>query len=169
MSIFNRSPKNKNQKDNVYGELRRQVLNLTPGDVEGSSEFPVYAAIVDMDMGRAVATLACVADGTTSLYYSTGGGLIGMGQRYEKVRKATLMFLTQATQVLPSLTKTTEFPLPTEGKHFAYLLTEQGVYTQEIDPNKTDPSSKEAYLLFALSQFVLTTMRETDEMQNARK
>ena len=64
----------------VYEGLRRQVLDLDPADVgfAPTAELPdVYALVLELGMGDAVATLVTLLDGTTSLYTSSGGGMIG--------------------------------------------------------------------------------------------
>jgi hypothetical protein len=67
---------------NVYAGLRHQMLTLDPASLRlaPSSEHPhVYGGLMEMGMGGDVATLVVVADGTTSFYFSTGGGIIGAG------------------------------------------------------------------------------------------
>jgi hypothetical protein len=67
---------------NVYAGLRQQILDLAPATMRlaPSAEHPqVYGGLMEMGMGGDVATLVVVADGTTSLYWSTGGGIIGAG------------------------------------------------------------------------------------------
>lgn len=67
---------------NVYTGLRQQILTLDPASMHlaPSAEHPhVYGGLMEMGVGGDVATLVVVADGTTSLYWSTGGGIIGAG------------------------------------------------------------------------------------------
>ena len=79
MDIFGR--KKKNESDNPYLGLRQQVLDLKPETImhETDEEHPVYAALVDIGAKGGIVSLACVIDGTASLYYSNGGGMIGLG------------------------------------------------------------------------------------------
>jgi len=67
---------------NVYAGLRRQILDLAPATMHlapSAEHLQVYGGLMEMGMGGDVATLVVVADGTTSLYWSTGGGIIGAG------------------------------------------------------------------------------------------
>ena len=149
--------------DNPYEGLRRQVLDSKPDEqvktlMDGK---PIYAAIVDMDLGKAIATLACFLDGTTSLYFSNGGGELGLGQAREEVRNATVAFLRSSEQVLDKMEVTTDFPLPTEGKHAVYLISECAIYKYEIDLQVLESESKEIQFLFFLYQNVLNKIRET--------
>src|SRR5262249_10888815 len=63
---------------------------------------------------EAVATLVAVADGTTSLYFSTGGGVIGAGE-HEAVADPSRRWLLAAQEFLPTLSPTLEPPLPEPG------------------------------------------------------
>lgn len=116
--------------------------------------------IVDMDMGNAVVTLACVADGTTSLYISTGGGQLGLGQAHEAVRAAATAFLFSSEQVFDKLTPTKVYPLPTRKKHIVYLITEENIYTQELDMTQVNTYPRELQFLNFLYQNVITKIGE---------
>src|SRR6202011_3266485 len=70
------------KKRNVYAGLRRQILDLAAATMHlaPSVEHPhVYGGLMEMGVGGDVVTLVIVADGTTSFYWSTGGGIIGAG------------------------------------------------------------------------------------------
>jgi len=80
---------------NVYAGLRQQMLTLDPATsrLAASAEHPhVYGGLMEMGIGGAVATLVVVADGTTSFYFSTGGGIIGAGF-HESVKGPSKAFL----------------------------------------------------------------------------
>jgi hypothetical protein len=63
--------------------LRQLALDLSADQVGG----PIPAALFELGMEGGIATLACVADGTTSMYLSSGGGKLGLGG-FEQVRAA---------------------------------------------------------------------------------
>lgn len=95
----------KNKPTDIYLGLRQQALDMKAIDIGVTldNNEQVYGAVVDMPTSdnKNIATLVCFFDGTVSLYYSTGGGLLGFGQTYEEVRKAGMSFLFSAVQVLP--------------------------------------------------------------------
>ena len=154
MGLFKRK---KEEDKNPYLGLRQEILNMKPSDDlrKVMNDHLVYAAIIDIDRGNAIATLACVADGTTSLYYSTGGVQMGIGHGDKEVRSATIAFLHSSEQVLDKLAETREFPLPKDQKHIVYLITENKIYKQEFDMDKMDNISKELKFLNFLYQVVL--------------
>ncbi len=76
----------------------------------------------------ATATLFALIDGTTSLYFSNGGGMLG-GQGHEAVSKANAAFINEANRSLQHLKRCEAFPLPEAGYTIFYVLTDSGVVT----------------------------------------
>jgi hypothetical protein len=157
MGLFNKSKPNQN-----YLGLRQQVLNLKPSDIGITldNEQQVYAAVVDMPINKNIASLICVFDGTVSLYYSNGGGMIGLGQKFDEVRQAGGSFLFSAGQAISKFDKVNKFPLPDGSKTNVYLLTMNYVYKASFDMNKVDSSSKEISFINFLIQNVINKIRE---------
>ena len=159
MSLFSKKEKD---DGNHYEGLRQQVLDSKPDEnvkllMNGK---PIFAAIVDMAMEKAVATLACFIDGTTSLYFSNGGGQLGLGQAHEEVRNATFAFLQSSEQILDKMEIATDFSLPVNGNHIVYLVSENNIYKYEIDLDVIESASREIKFLFFLYQNVLDKIRE---------
>jgi hypothetical protein len=60
----------------IYLQLRQRILGFNPDELglKPSLEAPhVWAVLVEMGYEVGTATLVSLVDGTTSLYYSTGG------------------------------------------------------------------------------------------------
>ncbi|MFA0816727.1 MAG: hypothetical protein ACC608_13215 [Anaerofustis sp.] len=143
----------------LYNELRRQVLTLGEDyyktyQKEEAPDF-VYAALVDIDMGETYASLACFIDGTTSLYFSNGGGIIGAGQEHEEVRTATAHFLDNAILSTQHMQPADNFDLPKNKKQNVYLMTPKGIYKEAFDPTVVQNYSREMKYLFYLYQSTL--------------
>jgi hypothetical protein len=109
--------------------LRRLALSLTAESLGPSAppNAPVVALVMDSGMSNAVATLVGVADGTTSLYYSTGGGVIGAGTRHD-VAAATHRWLQTGGQLLAQLSPIEDAPLPAEGMVQFVAVTPGGLF-----------------------------------------
>ena len=169
MKLFRKQQKN----DEMYTDLRQQVFKLKPNSdmLEAMNNLRVYAAVVDMDMKKAIASLISVADGTTSLYLSTGGGQIGYGNADEDVRNATITFLRNSEQFIDKMEMVSVFPLPkhNSNEHIVYLVTEKGVFRQKLNINNINHLPNELRFFFTLYQNVLTKMREFDERSNKRQ
>ena len=81
-------------EDNPYEGLRSLALSVDPAKLgfQPTPEFPdVFGVVADLEL-HGTATLVCFVDGTTSLYYSSGGGAIGLGQ-HESIARESLAFL----------------------------------------------------------------------------
>lgn len=80
----------------IYDDLRRRVLTLDPSEC-GLVPSPLHpflwGVVMDTTYPNGSATLVSLADGTTSLYLSSGGGTIGAGQ-HVAVAEATGRLLT---------------------------------------------------------------------------
>jgi hypothetical protein len=113
----------------TYLRLRRTVLELTPDSLEPAAAGappPVLAVLMETGYPAAVATLTGVADGTTSLYFSNGGGVLGAGERAD-VAQATARWLAICTAVLPQLAPLVDPELPDEGMTRFVAVTPDGL------------------------------------------
>lgn len=118
----------------VYLQLRNRIFSLNPTEVGLSPSDhtqQVWGVIMEKGYDVGFATLVSLADGTTSLYYSTGGGLIG-SSIYNPLAGASKALVAEAENHLDQLHLTTVFTLPDIGKVRFYLLTYRGILTAEI-------------------------------------
>jgi hypothetical protein len=151
--------KNQNSQNDeyTYASMRKLAFTFSHKDmgVKMVNDYQVYGVVVDMGVDNIkTATMICFIDGTTSLYFSNGGGIIGAGE-HESVNKAVLSFLGNCYQVLP-ITRHADGidTLPEENHHTFYLFTKAGIFTMDMDLREAN-KSKEAQLLFTQSQMVL--------------
>lgn len=100
----------------TYLGLRQQVLTLTPGQLGEavSVDEPLLALLMETGYPEAVATLVAVADGSASLYFSNGGGIIGAGT-HPSVAEASSRWLEVAREALEQLPSITDPSPPDEG------------------------------------------------------
>ena len=80
----------------VYCGLRDQILRL-PSERRSAGFSGIVGALMETGYQGAVASVVMLADGTTSLYLSSGGGVIGAGQ-HKPVALATAAFLKAVDQ-----------------------------------------------------------------------
>jgi hypothetical protein len=65
----------------VFAGLRSQALAITADQLGLPPDLEVVGLLMDTSYPSGAATLLVVADGTVSLYLSSGGGMIGAGAR----------------------------------------------------------------------------------------
>ena len=109
----------------AYVALRRGVLAASPAalGIVPSERLPrVWAVLADLEVGAEAATVACVADGTASLYTGTGGGILGAGAQ-PAVRAAAGLLLEAAERALDALPAAERIALPAQGSVAFLVLT----------------------------------------------
>jgi hypothetical protein len=115
----------------VYSSLRGGALSTRRAEVgipAPPRKAPVWGMLMETGFPEATVTLFAVTDGTTSLYFSNGGGVLG-GHAHESVREANAEFLETANRLSRHLTPTTTFPVPQTGHTVFYALTDSGILT----------------------------------------
>jgi hypothetical protein len=142
----------------IYVGLRGQVLGLPAVEVAGlPEERQLLAAVMDMAVGDAVATLVGVADGSTSMYFSTGGGVIGAGQ-HDAVRTATERWLEACIASAEPFAPVIDPPLPDPGTIQLILVTRVGLAHALARENELGPEHR-LWPLYAAAQEVITQIR----------
>jgi hypothetical protein len=112
----------------VFTKLRDQIIALTPAQLKlaPTAELPhVWAAFMEMSVADSVASLLAVADGASSLYFGTGGGIIGAG-KHPQVRAANRRLLAALDAALMSLPPVADFALPDPGRVRFAVMTFEG-------------------------------------------
>lgn len=87
----------------AFAQLRTLWLSSDPSKLglRPTTELPhVWGAALEFRLGETVVFLAAVADGSVSMYFSNGGGIIGGGQ-HATVRAAGQRFLEAVEMSLP--------------------------------------------------------------------
>ena len=100
-----------------------------------------------------------MADGTTSLYFSTGGGFIGGGQQ-QKVRDANRSFLRAIDAGLGSFSRAASVPLPTKGLVGLIALTYDGRLRAGARESDLIAGSDALSRIFHAAMDVITAYRE---------
>lgn len=146
---------------NVINELRDKLFTMPPTELglSPSIKLPnVWGVVMEIGFPDSTATLFSLAEGTTSLYFSSGGGIIGGGE-HDAVRKAASEFLT-AGEASRSLAKSApEHPLPKSGMVKFYILTYTGVVTVEAEEANISKQGHPLYNLFLAGNNVMTELR----------
>ena len=149
----------------IYLTLRDRILTTDPREIglsstEGGPE--TWAVVMDMGWPDATVTLVGVGDGTTSLYFSNGGGIIGAGES-PRVAATTRHFVAEAANYLAAMTPTKEYPLPETGRVRFTIMTYQGAYTADVAEAELQQGQHPLTPLYALAQEVITQMRLEQE------
>jgi len=157
------SEANENKATSV--DLRNMIFNLNPNEIGLSKkEFghPVWGMVMETGFPDGSFTLVSLADGTTSLYFSNGGGIIGGGE-HENVRGASEYFLSGAQHFYKSASKVSDFPSPSDGEVKFYFLTFDGVLTYSAPEEKQGNEKDELSNFFFAAHGVISELRKIEE------
>lgn len=150
----------------VYIGLRDKVLALSPGQIDHSG--PVLAVLMETGYPTAAVTLVAVADGTVSLYFSNGGGIIGAGE-YPQVREVGLDMVSEAANYLPKLIQTDSYPLPQQSYTRFYVVTTSGIYTQSVLEDDLGNERHALSPLFYAGHKLIAYIRAAEEHRQAEQ
>jgi len=149
----------------VYSGLRHQALSTKRTEIgiaAPSPDAPVWGVLMETGYPGATATLFTLSDGSTSLYLSSGGGVIG-GHAHEHVRQANAAFIHIANQFYQQMTPCESFPIPETGQTMFYALTDSGVLTGGGLENDLGYGRHQLSPLFDAGHEVITQLRQISE------
>lgn len=152
----------------VYLQLRNRILNLDPAEIglAATAAAPhVWGVLMETGYEVGTATLVSFADGTTSLYYSTGGGMLGSGE-YSPVADASKALVTQAENLLHEMSSTHDVPLPEVGQVRFIVLTYSDRLTAEASVRAIASGTHFLSPLYTLAQETLSQLRLLAEKKN---
>jgi hypothetical protein len=130
-------------------------LNLAPTEARPH----VWGVLMELGYPEAVATLVAFADGSTSLYISTGGGVIGAGE-HKPVREEAERFLDVVQRHIAEFGPAgDETPLPRRDRVRFYVRTFKATLTAEVDEASLMSRTHPLSTVFQAGHAVITQMR----------
>lgn len=145
----------------IYTQLRNRILSLSPAEIgiKPTAELPnVWGVLMELGFPNGAAILVCLAEGTTSLYFGSGGGILGSGC-LESVAKASRAFMAVAEGSSQQMDATDVFPLPRISKVRFYVLAFGEALTSEVDEAVLNRGKHALSRLFFYGQEVITQIR----------
>jgi hypothetical protein len=152
-------------------KLRGQALSVAPGELglaPTAALQHVWGVLMELGYPEAVATLVVLGEGTTSLYISTGGGIIGAGE-HPPVRAAAEKLLAATEAHLAGFQPAGETPLPQTGRVRFYVRTFDGILGAEADEQDLGHGRHKLSPVFHAGHAVITEMRLASEEQQRAK
>jgi hypothetical protein len=153
------------EQADIYKDLRGQALGLNAEALEPRNG--MLALLMETGYDKAVVTVLGVADGSASMYFSNGGGLIGAGE-YEQVREVVFETLSEVKKYVTVLERADAYPLPDSGRTRFYAVTDQGVLTAEASEDLLGDENHELSPLFHQVHKLIGYMRAADEHRRSQ-
>ena len=150
--------------DDIYFKLRNKVFTIDPSQIglQSDQSYPVFGVLMETGYKDAVATLSAIGDGTVSLYFSNGGGIIGLGE-HQQPRDTCFSYISLANELISQLQPTKKFPIPEEGRIIFYFLTINGVLMANAKENDLIKNLLPLSPLYHKAHEVITEARLVDE------
>jgi len=148
----------------IYLTLRSQALNLDPASIglSPTADLPrVVGVVMDMTYPNGGATLVAIADNTTSLYTSTGGGTIGGGD-HASVAAVNRQLLTTSEAELDRFRAADRVELPRVGGVRITVLTYAGRRTIEARADDLGEGRHPASAVFHAAHEVIHALQMID-------
>jgi len=145
--------------------LRAKLLRAKPADfgLAATPELPrVWGAMMEMRIGAADASLVVVAEGSTSLYFSTGGGVIGGGE-HESVRAANRKLLGVIEKLFPAFVAR-EAPVPVLNGAVSFaVFTYDGLRAARDTEERLRQKKSPLWPAYYIGQEIITALRLATE------
>ena len=149
----------------VGPDFRSLVLSrsLLAKDVADAVTPTPTAAAMDWNVGDGVGTLVAFSDGAVSLYYSSGGGIIGAGT-HEQVRVPAMRCHALLSQLADQLVPTTQYPLPPAAQVTFWLArAEVTLGSDHFAAEELSEPAHPFYAVHAHAQATMTALREQQD------
>ena len=154
----------KKKNENPLLELRNKMLG---GDIQVNETIginQVIAVIIDIDSKNGGYCLVVVSDGSCSLYFEKGGGIIGAGQ-HKNVQYVSRILLNAANDLIDNPVLQFKTDIPKDKNYIIHILTKHGKY--EFNGKTEDISElSNSGKLFYLCNSIITQLRLLDERKN---
>jgi hypothetical protein len=142
---------------NDYLDLRARTFELA-AEKQGQVGDGLVAATMEFWISNAPVTLLTVHDGTTSLYFGSGGGIIGAGQ-HASVQAAAGEFLDHIAEVSSSFRETDATPYPAAGRARFYAIRPGRFLTAEASEAELRQGTHSLARAYALGHQIITAVR----------
>jgi hypothetical protein len=153
----------------TYLQLRDRILSLNPEELQLTPSISaphVWGVLVETGYEIGAATLVSFADGTTSLYYSTGGGLLGSSD-YTPLAEASKILVSEAERHLQHMSKSKEeISLPSVGQVSFIVLTFSGAFSAQAPEEQLASGSHSLSLLYTKAR---TTMEQLHILSDKKR
>ena len=145
---------------NPLWELRAELLNNPPAEAASlvASGTSVWGVLMETGYAQGPVTLLAIGDGTASLYFPTGGGVLGAGAHTPVRAAATALLITaDAMKCALSPAKNTDFP--GRGRVRFFVLSVNAVLTAEDEEQSLGQGTGPLSAIFHAGQAVISQIR----------
>lgn len=141
----------------IYLELRKQALAIRLPNLAPDA---LHAIVMDWPVSNGMTTVLAAADGTASIYLSSGGGFIGGSQSIPSIKAAALHAIRIAQHDHGDARPTIETQLPTSPfAVFFYFIYESGLLLSRANEKTLRDGTSDMKSLGIAMQQIITEYR----------
>jgi hypothetical protein len=151
----------RSERADIYDGLRSMALGLDPESLsvpDGEQWSGAAVAAMELGLGSGTAMIVAIADGTVSMYVSSGGGVIGSGE-HAAVRNAADHFRTVVAESRDLLQVSGEPPHPVAGQVRFHARKLDGAFSAGAPEALLRTGRHPLAPLYAAGQDLLTEIR----------
>jgi hypothetical protein len=162
--VFRKRPKSVVNVAEMYSDLREMVLTLDPEqyDLPPVGGARLWGAVMELGYEETTATVVGLSDGTTSLYTTSGFGVIG-GGAHESVREATEAWLLEMSAAVPDLSLASDVDPPGTSDVQFIALTYDGHRVGQAGEVSLQRGDSPLASLYRSGQRVLSRLHDVEE------
>ena len=149
------------ERAEIYDGLRSMALGVDPASIsvpDGEQWSGAAVAAMELGLPNGTATIVAIADGTVSMYVSSGGGVIGAGE-HAAVRHAADHFRRVVAESRDLLHVPGELPLPVAGQVRFHARKVDGAFSSAAPEALLRTGRHPLATLYAAGQDLLTEIR----------
>jgi hypothetical protein len=170
LSIFGFGQNKENYKEvPIFSELREMAFNVKTEDLNLDISDPnkVFAVFMETGFPEAAFSLRCFAEGTIGIYFTSGGGTIGIGE-HELARIEGLKLVEMANGFISRSNKTNSTDLPENGYTKFFFRTKSGLY-EYVEKEDSLGNGKSYFSeLFYQAHSVISIARELESSKEKK-
>jgi len=151
----------------IFTKMRNMAFDVEPAELDIKQESPglIYGVFMETGLDDAAYSLRCFKEGSISIYFTNGGGIIGIGE-HENARNKGLDLISFSEKYVKYAKKTKTRDLPSPGETYFYFLSFDGIYFLSAKTNEIEKGKHLYFPLYMKAQEVLTEARIIDESRN---
>ena len=160
--LFGREPERPAYKTaDLYDRLRRQALEMKPEQLGFGPEQRIVGVLIETGFPEGAMMMVALADGTASMYFSGGGGIIGAGE-HPGPNAAARNLIACAPDFESACVRAATFPLPQTGYTRFYIIKHGDVLTAEAREEDLGKRRHRLSPLYYCAHDLITQIRLTD-------
>jgi hypothetical protein len=152
--------------ENPYLGLRERAFGVTRDMLPANEPGKPWGVIMETGFAEGSFTVVALADGNASVYFSSGGGMIG-GFAHAEIRDAAMACVRMSAALVDELAPAGDRRLPVADETIFYVLTDAGVLTAHAPEEDLGEKRHPLWPMFHAAHAVIGGYRMLEQSKQA--